>query len=100
MADPRTTIRVEVVFVTPASTWATTLQLPIGSTVARAMDVLRGIDERPEGLDAAIHASRFGVFGRRVDDEDVLSEGDRLELYRPLTADPKDARRRRAARTG
>jgi putative ubiquitin-RnfH superfamily antitoxin RatB of RatAB toxin-antitoxin module len=39
----------------------------------------------------------LGVFGRRVDGRHVLRAGDRLEIYRPLKVDPRDARRRAAA---
>jgi hypothetical protein len=37
------------------------------------------------------------VFGRRVDGQHVLRAGDRVEIYRPLKVDPRDARRRAAA---
>jgi hypothetical protein len=37
-----------------------------------------------------------GIFGRLVALEHALATGDRVEIYRPLTADPKEARRRRA----
>ena len=71
----------------------------------------RGFDSRwvelPEGANAAdaIAASGFGmdgvvalaVFGVRVDGNATLHDGDRVELLRPLLADPKDARRQRAA---
>jgi uncharacterized protein len=71
----------------------------------------RGFDSRtvelPEGATAtdAIAASGFGmdgvvalaVFGVRVAGSQTLHDGDRIELLRPLIADPKDARRRRAA---
>ena len=40
--------------------------------------------------------ARLGIFSRRVAADDVLQDGDRVEIYRPLTLDPKDARRRRA----
>jgi hypothetical protein len=42
----------------------------------------------------------FGVWGKRVTPDYVLREGDRVEIYRPLLADPKEARRRRARATG
>ncbi|HVP86672.1 MAG TPA: RnfH family protein, partial [Casimicrobiaceae bacterium] len=37
-----------------------------------------------------------GIFGRRVERGRILSDGDRVEIYRPLVAEPRDARRRRA----
>jgi putative ubiquitin-RnfH superfamily antitoxin RatB of RatAB toxin-antitoxin module len=39
---------------------------------------------------------RLGIFGKRVKRDAVLKDGDRIEIYRPLIADPKDSRRRRA----
>ena len=39
-----------------------------------------------------------GIFGRRVDRQSLVTDGDRVELYRPLIVDPKDARRERVKR--
>jgi len=39
----------------------------------------------------------LGIFGKAVKDSHILREGDRVEIYRPLQADPKEARRKRAA---
>lgn len=41
----------------------------------------------------------FAIFGRRVEPADPVSEGDRIEVLRPLQVDPKEARRSRASRT-
>ena len=41
-------------------------------------------------------ARRFGIFGQLCRPDQVLADGDRIELYRPLLVDPKEARRRRA----
>ena len=60
------------------------LDLPEGSTVA---DALRA---------AAVEAQSFGVWSRPCPPETRLREGDRVEVYRPLAADPKQARRNRA----
>ena len=45
-------------------------------------------------------ATRLGIRGRRVDADTVLADGDRVEICRPLVADPKDARRMRAGAHG
>lgn len=45
--------------------------------------------------DADVHIAPLGIFGKRVKDDTVLRDGDRIEVYRPLVADPKDARRKR-----
>jgi len=41
---------------------------------------------------------RIGIFGKLVRADARVSDGDRVEIYRPLAADPKEARRRRAAK--
>lgn len=64
------------------------LELPPGSTVGDAL-AAEGSGHDPETV-------AYAVFGVRVTRDAVLQDGDRLELLRPLQADPKDARRRRA----
>lgn len=66
---------------------------------ATAMDALRasGLLERFTEIDAATVS--LGVFGRAVAHDHALAAGDRVEVYRPLTADPRVARRSRARRT-
>ncbi|WP_017460825.1 RnfH family protein [Dyella ginsengisoli] len=99
MADRAGLIQVDVVVAMPGAAWSTSVELPLGATVA---DAAAAIERTgcPQTAAEAIRAKRLGVFGRRVDEKFVLGDGDRLELYRPLTADPKEARRRRAARPG
>ena len=65
------------------------VRVPEGSTVR---DVLQksGLPPQPHG--------RVGIFGRVVSPDTPVADGDRIELYRPLAADPKEARRRRAAK--
>ena len=69
------------------------VRLDHGATAAEAIE-RSGIAARiPGAADAAI-----GIFGKRVRRDTVLSRGDRVEIYRPLIADAKTLRRRRAAR--
>jgi putative ubiquitin-RnfH superfamily antitoxin RatB of RatAB toxin-antitoxin module len=86
-------ITVEVVYAEPAKRWLYELTLPAGSTVAEAIEA-SGIKQQVSGL--VIDPARLGVFSRKVTLDHVLSDGDRVEIYRPLTLDPKEARRRRA----
>jgi putative ubiquitin-RnfH superfamily antitoxin RatB of RatAB toxin-antitoxin module len=86
-------IRVEVVYALPQSYDAVTVELADGATVAQAL-IASGMAERHPGIDL----SRVGVFGRSLSPEAPLSDGDRVEVYRPLALDPKEARRRRARR--
>ncbi len=71
-----------------------TLMLEQGSTVLEAIEACRraGVEVSPQAV--------CGIWGRVVAHDTVLCEGDRLELYRPLKADPKEARRQRFARQG
>ena len=70
------------------------LVLPRGATVA---DALLALELRHPGW-WRVAPLLFGIDGRRATAADVLHPGDRLEFYRPLELDPKDARRQRAAR--
>jgi putative ubiquitin-RnfH superfamily antitoxin RatB of RatAB toxin-antitoxin module len=72
------------------------LTLPRGATVSDALAhaSLAGLDPR-----FLVERAPVGIFGRRVELSRVLDEGDRVEVYRPLNADPKAARRKRAGRT-
>lgn len=83
---------VTVVFATSRVQDIVRVELPAGSTIADAVR-LSGVDAH-YGLDPSIHG--FAIFGRRAKAETLLAEGDRIELTRPLEADPKTARAKRA----
>lgn len=68
------------------------LQLPVGSSVELAL--ARARDQFPGDL-GADDAVEIGIWGRKADLDQVLREGDRLEIYRALRVDPKLARRER-----
>lgn len=88
------TITVEVVCARPDRQDLVTLTLPAGATVADALDQVTG--RAPfAALDLA--GMPVGVFGDRVARSRPLVHGDRVELYRPLAIDPREARRRRAS---
>jgi len=70
-----------------------TLQLPPGATAAEAVARSRLLEGRAD-LDPATLG--FAVFGRAVEPHHPLEAGDRVEVLRPLTIDPKDRRRARA----
>lgn len=71
------------------------LQLAAGSTVAQAIDA-SGIEQRM--LPQSLQACRVGIWGKLKPLDTALRERDRIELYRPLIADPKEARRHRASK--
>ena len=81
-------LAVEVIEAWPRTFRSTPLRMRPGATVA---DALAAAGIAPEAYPAV------AVFGERVALDHALAEGDRVELLRPLQADPKDARRRRAA---
>jgi hypothetical protein len=85
-------IAVTVVYALPEGAIEIELHLEEGATVAEAIE-RSGIAARfPEIANAPV-----GIFGKRVARDATLASGDRVEIYRPLIADAKSARRRRAA---
>ena len=85
-------IEVEVVYARPAAQTLLTVRLGAGATVLQAIRASGVLDECPE-IDLA--RMGVGVFGKIVALDARLRAGDRVEIYRPLTVDPKEARRRR-----
>ena len=81
--------------VSPEEVIVIPLQVRPGTTVAEAVR-LSGILQRCPGID--LNVNRVGIFGRPAAAETPVADGDRIEIYRPLRADPKEARRRRASR--
>lgn len=78
-------MKVEVVRALPHAAEVASVDLPAGATVRDALAA------------CGVPAGRLvGVFGKRVALDHRLSDGDRVEVYRPLAIDPKEARRRRA----
>jgi len=94
MSD-QATMGVEVAYALPDKQAIVPLHVPEGTT---AIDAVRqsGIAQRFEGLD--VDSAKLGVFGKAVGPQTVLKAGDRVEIYRPLIADPKEVRKARAAR--
>jgi hypothetical protein len=90
-------LKVEVVYATPGRQARRPLELEEGSTVREAIERSGVLEAFPE-IDLA--RNRVGIHGRLVPLGACLGDGDRVEILRPLAADPKDARRRRAARAG
>ena len=86
------TIRVCVAYAAPGVEALVDLRLPAGATVADA--VAHSALVGRHGLDPA--AIAFAIFGQRAAADTPLADGDRIELTRPLPADPKHARRERA----
>lgn len=88
------TLDIEVAYALPERQLIVPLQVSPGTT-AREAAVVSGLDQHFEDLDP--HSCKLGIFGHVVSDERELQAGDRVELYRPLLADPKEVRRKLAA---
>lgn len=91
------TITIEVAYGLPQEQALLVLAVPAGTTAREAVR-LSGLAARFPGLDP--EQAPLGIFGKLEKDPAarVLREGDRVEVYRPLLIDPKEARRLRAER--
>lgn len=87
-------ILVEVAFATPEKQMIIECRVQPG-TSPRDAARLSGIDRHFPDID--LDNSDLGVFGKAVPENYALQDGDRIEIYRPLIADPKEIRRQRAA---
>ncbi|MBT3437349.1 MAG: RnfH family protein [Oceanospirillaceae bacterium] len=90
-------IDVEVAFALPDQQKIIALQVPIGTSVFDAA-VMSGISSHFEGLQ--LEGTPMGIFGKAVKNPQAeeIKQGQRVEIYRPLTIDPKVARANRAAK--
>jgi putative ubiquitin-RnfH superfamily antitoxin RatB of RatAB toxin-antitoxin module len=94
---PNANIRIEVVHALPEAYQSLWLVLDSGARVADALEQAG----RQGFLDLVeVDASRLAIFSRLVDASTPLRDGDRIEVLRPLQADPKQARRNRALGSG
>lgn len=86
-------ISVEIVFALEESQYLLAVSAPIGSTVAEVISRSGFVERYPQHnlADLAV-----GVWGRAVDKNHVVVDGDRVEMYRPLEMDPREARRKLA----
>jgi hypothetical protein len=85
-------IRVEVVYALPEEQTLFACELAPGSSVRDAIEQSGLLGRHPT---LPIEKAKLGIFGRFCSLDDALQDGDRVEIYRPLRADPKEARRRR-----
>ena len=86
-------ITIEVVYALTHEQTLLKQQLPLGATVADAINACGILAKHPE-IDLA--KNKFGIFGKLAKADAVLRDKDRVEIYRPLIADPKEVRRQRA----
>lgn len=88
-------MKVEVVYALPTGADAVSVTVPAGATLRDAVLASGVLERHPEIM---LEKQAFGIFGKRAPLDARLSSGDRVEVYRALAMDPKEARRQRAAR--
>jgi uncharacterized protein len=88
------TIPIEIAYALPAQQIILKLQIEEGATAEQAIRVSGILEKFPE-ID--LEQNKIGIFGKLGKLDAVLREHDRVEIYRPLIADPKEVRRQRAA---
>lgn len=84
---------IEVTYALPEEQVLLTLDVEPGTTAEQAVK-LSGVLERFTEID--LTKNKLGIFGKTTKADQVLRDKDRVEIYRPLIADPKESRRKRA----
>ena len=87
-------LNVEVCYALPEKQLLIPVKLPVGTTLQQALEA-SGILEKHQEID--LKKNKFGIFAKLSKPDAVLRDGDRVEIYRPLIADPKEVRKQRAA---
>lgn len=93
MAEQPDDIRVQVCFAKPDMQILRDLTVPQGTTIEQALRRSGMLRDAPE-IDLTV--CRVGIYGKLKAPDTVLRDRDRIEIYRPLIADPKESRRKRA----
>lgn len=86
-------LRIQVCYALPGEASLLAIEIDEGSTLQQAIEASGVLDRHPE-ID--LSTVKIGVFGKLRQLSDRARAGDRIEIYRPLLADPKESRRRRA----
>lgn len=87
-------IRIEVCYALPVKQELVSLKLPAGATLLQALESSGLLEKYPE-ID--LKKNKFGIYAKLSRPDTVLRDRDRVEIYRPLIADPKEVRKQRAA---
>ena len=86
-------INIQVVYALPEKQELLSLAMPAGSTLGQAVEASGLL--RKHGL--SMETGKFGIYGKQAKPDTVLRDRDRIEIYRPLIADPKEMRKARVA---
>jgi len=84
-------ITIEVAYALPEQQWLLEEKVPAGTTVGEALEKSLIHEYVPD-----LKIERVGIWSKPVKMDQVLQEGDRIEIYRPLLVDPKARRRKEA----
>ena len=88
------TIQVEVVYALAKRQALVAVEVPAGSTAEEAVEKSAIAEEFPK---LELSTCTMGIWGHLVERNHLLQDGDRIEIYRPLLIDPREARRQLAA---
>mgnify|MGYP001225608907 CR=1 FL=1 len=87
-------LNVEVCYALPDKQLLIPVKLPVGATLQQALEA-SGLLEKYQDID--LKKNKFGIFSKLSKLDSVLRDSDRVEIYRPLIADPKEVRKQRAS---
>lgn len=94
MAGAKQILHIEVVYALPEHAYLIPVDVPSGTTIRRGIELSGILDQCP---DIDLSCNKVGIFSKLKEMDTRLCNGDRIEIYRVLKADPKEARRKRAA---
>ena len=86
-------INIEVAYGNSSESVLLTVTIPVSSTIKQGIELSGILDRYPE-ID--LTRNKVGIFSKPRSLDEILNDGDRVEIYRSLIADPKEARRSRA----
>lgn len=89
-------LAIEIIYALPEEQELLELEVDSGCTLEQAVKASGILNKYPQ-ID--LEVNKVGIFGKATKLEQELREGDRIEIYRPLIADPKEVRRRKAAQS-
>lgn len=96
MANEMHNIDVSIVYATPDKQWLIEQHVPRGTSASELLEISGFLNDIPELSGLQKEGIKLGVYAQLVAHDYLLEQGDRVEVYRPLTADPKEVRRQLA----
>ena len=93
MSNNNHKLNIEVVYANKGQVHVLALEVMEGTTIRQAIETSGMLDLCPE---INFEINKVGIFSEICDPDSIIEEGSRIEIYRPLLTDPKEARRKRA----